>query len=81
MKNKLDFTQWKEWKWHSATRYYNLIFDQDLFGKWTITKIWGGKFTKIHRYRKDYCNIYDIEKLVAQIHRKRVSRGYNLVSY
>lgn len=80
MKNNFDYTQWKQWKWYSNTRYYSLVFDQDLFGKWTVTKIWGGKFTKIHRYKKNYCSINEIENLAAQVHKRRLSRGYTLVN-
>lgn len=79
MQNDYPETTYKKWKWHSATRYYNLVFDRDLFGKWTATRSWGGKFNKIHRYKKEYCTHSEIDNLVAQIHKRRLSRGYNLI--
>ncbi len=78
MPNNPTNTQYKTWQWHSDTKYYNLVFDQDLFGQWTVTKYWGGKFTKTHRYKKEYCAPHNIDKLVAQIHKRRISRGYQL---
>lgn len=80
MKHTCNSTLSKQWKWETTSRYYSLTFDQDLFGNWTITKFWGGKYSKIHRHRKDYCSPDEIERLVSQIHKRRLIRGYSLVN-
>lgn len=79
MKNFYDYSKWNQWHWESSNRRYSIIIDQDLFGKWTVTKVWGGKFSKIHGYKKEYFNIDQISDLFEQINKKRFKRKYHLV--
>ena len=81
MKNKLDYSKWQNWSWMSENRYFLFSFTQNLFGEWITTKKWGGRHTRIHRSQSELCN--DREKAVktfAEIHKKRISHGYRLIS-
>lgn len=61
-------------------RYYQIIFERDLFGDWVLTKVWGGINTANGRICKIACASYeDGLKKVTAIEKTRAQRGYVLV--
>ena len=81
MANKIDYDKWQNWHWESETKYYKLSFVQNLFGEWIIIKKWGSRNTRIHGAKTFYCSSTDeIDEVFAAVHKKRVSRGYALMS-
>lgn len=85
MTNKIDYSKWQNWCWESDSRYYHLSLTQTLFGEWIITNKWGGKTTHIHGSKKHYCNhttkpTNEFAVIFAEVHKKRTSRGYALIS-
>ena len=82
MKNEIDYNKWQNWSWQSEDRYYLLSLTQNLFNEWVITKKWGGRKTRIHGCKTQYCkelnHAIEIATTFAQTHKKRLSRGYTL---
>lgn len=80
MKNKIDFTQWQQWRWQSETRYYSLHLCQNLFGEWVAIKKWQGKNTRIHGSKEHRCNnLNDAYNFFAKVNKRRIARGYALI--
>jgi len=40
-------------RWEKATRYYVLQLEQDLFGDWVLTRVWGRKGTALGQLRRE----------------------------
>ena len=58
-------------------RYYRVHLDQDLFGDWTLIKVWGGIGS--NRGRMHSTGVASFEagiELVDEIARRRSQRGY-----
>ncbi len=80
MTNKIDYNKWQNWSWKSEDRYYHLFLTQNLFGEWLIIRKWGGLKNRIHG-SKTY-NLQNLDEAIlqtSQIHKRRISRGYNLI--
>ena len=58
-------------------RYYQVHLDQDLFGDWTLIKVWGGIGSNRGRMHSTGVASYEagIEQ-VDEIARRRAQRGY-----
>ena len=62
-------------------RYYELHLTQDLWGEWQVQRIWGGVDTARGRasvYPLD--NTVSAEDALTALQRRRVQRGYQLIS-
>ena len=66
-------------RWERDTRYYELRVQQDLFGDWLLTRIWGRKGTALGQIRHELCESYaaGIVKF-KQAEVRRDKRGYRL---
>lgn len=67
-------------RWEKETRYYEVHLQQDLWGSWVLTRIWGRRGTALGQIRPVPCASYAeaIRQLtVVQGQRKR--RGYEPV--
>ena len=67
-------------RWERDTRYYELRLQQDLWGDWLLTRVWGGKGTALGQIRRELCSGYsDGLALYASASDKRMKRGYSSV--
>jgi hypothetical protein len=58
-------------------RYYQVFLDQDLFGDWTLIKVWGGIGSNRGRMHSTGVASYEAGiELVGEIARRRSQRGY-----
>ena len=66
-------------RWEKDTRYYEAHVEQDLWGGWVLTRIWGRRGTAMGQVRRAPCETYEeaVEKL-AGIEKRRLKRGYGL---
>lgn len=64
-------------KFETATKYYQAILFQDLFGDWVIIRYWGGKKSNLGSYTTDFCESYvtAIEKL-RELQKVRRAHAY-----
>jgi len=59
-------------------RYYRVFLDQDLFGDWTLIKVWGGIGSNRGRMHSTGVTSYKAGvELVDDIARRRARRGYD----
>ncbi len=64
-------------RWERDTRYYELRLQQDLWGDWVLTRVWGGKGTALGQIRRELCPSYaGGVSLYASSIRVREQRGY-----
>ena len=70
----------RSWINPEKARYYQVFLDQDLFGDWTLIKVWRGIGSNRGRMHSTGVASYasGIE-LVEEIIKKRKTRGYRLV--
>lgn len=68
-------------RWVRDTRYYEVHVEQDLWGDWVLTRVWGRRGTALGRIRRDACasRADALEKLAA-MERQRARRGYVAVA-
>ena len=68
-------------RWEKATRYYQVDICQDLWGQWVLIQRWGRRGTALGQTRCVPCAAYtDAMSLLARIQRRRVQRGYCVIS-
>ena len=64
-------------RWEKATRYYEAYVDQDLWGGWVLTRVWGRRGTRLGQIRRapfgSYAEALDQLAAVAE---RREKRGY-----
>ncbi len=67
-------------RWHRDTRYYEARVEQDLWGDWVLTRVWGRRGTPAGQVRHDPCSSYieALERLDA-VTRRRAAHGYALI--
>lgn len=68
-------------RWERDTRYYELRLQQDLWGDWLLTRVWGGKGTALGQIRRELCEHYSdglLRHKIAEAQREK--RGYRLVN-
>jgi hypothetical protein len=64
-------------RFESATRYYVVRLEVDLFDAWIVTRAWGAKQDQLGQLRHDHCLSYARGiALVEQVRRRRLRRGY-----
>jgi hypothetical protein len=62
-------------------RYYQVFLGRDLFGDWTLIKVWGGIGSNRGRMHSTGVASYEAGvELVGEIARRRAQRGYASVS-
>lgn len=67
-------------RWERDTRYYELRLQQDLWGDWLLTRVWGGKGTALGQIRRELCQSYASgASLYASSIKVREQHGYALV--
>ena len=69
------------WVHPAKARYYQVHLDRDLFGDWTLRKVWGGIGSSRGRMHNTDVPSYDegVEQIRA-IAKRRGQRGYERVS-
>jgi len=72
---------WLKYRWEKRQRYYEVHVHQDLWSNWVVTRIWGGRNTRLGRFKDDPCGSYEdaLDKL-HRIGKRRLQRGYSSVS-
>lgn len=84
MDNEINLDQWLTVRWEKLTdkgvRYYEVRIQQDLWGGWVLTKIWGRRGTQLGSMAHTPCQSYQtaLDELDA-VRTRRQRRGYNLV--
>ena len=64
-------------RWEKDTRYYLLQLEQDLFGDWVLTRVWGRKQTALGQLRREPFDSH--REGLAQLgkeEKRRHGRGY-----
>ena len=71
----------RSWINLKKARYYQVLLDQDLFGDWTLIKVWGGIGSNRRRMHSTGVASYEsgIEQ-IDEIARRRAQRGYSSVT-
>lgn len=72
-----ETSQHHAWVHPAKARYYQVYLDRDLFGEWTLRKVWGG--IDSHRGQMNSTGVASYEDGIAQvgaIAERRVQRGY-----
>ena len=72
---------WLHSRWEKDSRYYELWVQQDLWGQWLLTRVWGRRGTALGQIRHELCESY-AEGLTkyAEAENKRAKRGYESVN-
>jgi predicted DNA-binding WGR domain protein len=47
--------EWRHSRWERDSRYYELRVQQDLFGDWLLTRVWGRKGSALGQIRHELC--------------------------
>ena len=73
--------QHRAWVNPKAARYYQVHLDRDLFGDWTLIKVWGGIGSNRRRMHSTGVASYEsgVEQ-IDEIARRRSQRGYTCTS-
>jgi hypothetical protein len=71
--------RWVYLRWKKGTRYYEVHLQQDLFGDWVLTQVWGRRGTQLGRIVHNPCISYEegCERLAA-VQGLREQRGYKV---
>jgi predicted DNA-binding WGR domain protein len=71
---------WRHSRWERETRYYELWVQQDLFGHWLLTRIWGRQGSALGQIRHEVCESYatGLTKY-AEAENKQAKRGYHSI--
>jgi len=68
-------------RWTTATRYYQLFVQRNLFGQWELVRAWGGRNSRLGRHLVDPATSRDDAlAMLATESRRRQRRGYSLAS-
>ena len=68
---------WLHSRWERDSRYYELRVQQDLFGHWLLTRVWGRKGSALGQIRHELCESYAagiVKFKQAEVRRER--HGY-----
>lgn len=66
-------------RWEKDTRYYELRVQQDLFGHWLLTRVWGRKASALGQIRHELCaDQAEANARYAAAAARREKRGYRL---
>jgi len=76
----MNGTMTEEWfhsRWERDTRYYELRVQQDLFGNWLLTRVWGRRGSALGQIRHELCESYAVGLAkYAEAEIRRAKRGY-----
>jgi len=61
---------WFHFRWERDNRYYELRVQQDWFGDWLLTRVWGQKGSALGQLRHDLC----VDQTAEAVRREK--RGY-----
>ncbi len=77
-----EASQHHAWVHPAKARYYQLHLDRDLFGDWTLRKVWGGIDSSRGRMHNTGIPSYDagIEQ-IREIAKRRGQRGYQRIFF
>jgi len=72
-----ELDRWQRRRWEKNTRYYEAYLQQDLWGQWILTRVWGRRGTLLGQVRHLPCASYaDGLEQLAQLDKRRRQRGY-----
>lgn len=67
-------------RWEKETRYYEVHLQQDLWGTWVLTRIWGRRGSPMGQVRRIPCASYaEAMKQLAAVRSQRKKREYETV--
>jgi len=67
--------------WVAKTKFYQISLEKTLFDETVLRRTWGSIHNNSTRSKTHFVTSDDdITKLVARIHKRRVSRGYRLLN-
>lgn len=67
-------------RWEKKTRYYEAHVEQDLWGQWVFTRVWGRRNSRLGQIRRVPCQSYeDARRKLAGVERQRQQHGYQPV--
>lgn len=68
-------------RWETPSRYYAARVYQDLLGYWIVESSWGGLGNNLGSSKQEVVPSYtDAVQVMLNIHRRRKSRRYGIVS-
>lgn len=68
---------WLHSRWERDSRYYELWVQQDLFGDWLLTRVWGRKGSALGQIRHELCTDQtEAQARYAEAEVRRERRGY-----
>jgi cytochrome b len=75
-----ESSQHHAWVHSGKARYYRVYLDRDLFGHWTLRKVWGGIGSSRGRMHNTGIPSYDegVEQ-IREIAKRRIQHGYRRV--
>jgi hypothetical protein len=69
--------EWISLRWERGTRYCEAYLNQDLWGDWVLTQVWGRRGTELGRIAHIPCASYeDGRERLAAVQARREQRGY-----
>jgi predicted DNA-binding WGR domain protein len=67
-------------RWEKETRYYEVHLQQDLWGSWVLTRIWGRRGSPMGQVRRaPFASYAEAMKQLAVVRSQRQRRGYEPV--
>ncbi|RMD59543.1 WGR domain-containing protein [Candidatus Parcubacteria bacterium] len=67
-------------RWHKGTRYYELRVQQDLWGDWTISRIWGQRGSRLGSMKiEPYDSLEQAMRRYEELSKQRARKGYEMV--
>jgi predicted DNA-binding WGR domain protein len=71
--------EWLHSRWERDTRYYELRVQQDLFGHWLLTRVWGRKGSGLGQIRHAVCvDQTEANARYIKAEARRKKRGYHV---
>jgi predicted DNA-binding WGR domain protein len=68
-------------RWEKGTRYYEVYVEQDLWGDWVLTRIWGRRNSPAGQIRRIPCESYEeAGRKLATVRNQRIRHGYESVT-
>ena len=78
---KKEHTGWLRYEHAGNHRYYDVLLQQDLFGDWSVMRVYGGKHNNRGGYKiESFDKLSEAEEKVAEIAKRRHKRGYELIN-
>ncbi|HEB77022.1 MAG TPA: WGR domain-containing protein [Methylothermaceae bacterium] len=71
---------WVKLRWEKSGRYYEAHLQQDLWGDWVVTWVWGRRGHRLGQVKHVPCaSRQEGEEMLRQLDRTRRRRGYRLI--